>query len=235
MEQNILESTSSKGELLLFNKLQNISAINFHDIKFSGNVYLLDKDYSEDKIYSTSDVIEINKTWLSLYDDYFEKTNDTRFKKDLKNKKRSLDLLIEINIIESVLKVLESIEENEKYVPIESHVPTIISLGNSLKKLNKKIKFDSLLPLKTNISRVKAYVGGLKSRYEINFKEDLVVEDVDITFYYETIIQIARVLKIDYIPDHINMLQYIAYEKAYKRELKNAEQYKRKQASKRTN
>lgn len=232
MEQR--HSTSQSSTCDVYRSLKEISAITFHEIKFSGNIYLLDKDYNENKTYSTKDVIYISDTWSRLYDEYFEKTDDTRFRKELKNRKRSLDLLLEINIIQSILRVLVSIEENDGYVPNEAFMPTIVSLGNSLKKLNRKINFDSTRPLIDNIKNVQGFVGGLQTRYEINFKEDLVVEEKDILFYYEITQAIASVLDMDYIPDHINMLQYIAYEKRYKKKLRHEQQHQRRKTSRGT-
>lgn len=228
-------STSKSSKLNLYRKLKDISAVRFHEIKFTSNILLIDKDYEEDKVYSPADVITINESWLILYDEYFEKTDNTKFKKDLKDKKLSLSLLIEINLLKGILNALESIIENEAFVPNEILLNTVSSIGNSVKKLNKSIKFNATDPLKTNIENVRNYLNGLQTRYEIIFKKELVVEPKDITLYYEMTIQIARVLKMDYIPDHINMLQYIAYEKTYRKELSNAKQHRRKQRGKGTN
>lgn len=231
MEQNISELTS----LNLYRTLKDISAIRFHEIKFSGNIFMLDKEYDEDKVYNSLEVSLVSEVWLNLYDEYFNKTDDTRFRKDLKHKKSSLQLLLEINILKSILKILNGLAENIDHVPGEILITTISSIRNDIKRISKKIDFETTYKLKRNIGNVKSYVDGLQTRYELKFKEDLVVEERDIIQYYETTIQIARVLKMDYIPDHINMLQYIAYEKTYKKALNNAKQHQRKQTGKRAN
>lgn len=207
MEQNIS----------LYQNLQEISALTFHQIKFTGNVFLLDKNYDEDKNYGSHDVVKIQSAWIKMYDEYFEKTDDTRFRKELRNKKKTLDLLLNINLIKSILSVLRSLKENEEFVPGEAMIKTVASLGNSLKEINKNIKFDSVLPLKKNIKNVESYLGGLQSRYEILFKEDVVVEEKDILLFYEIKSRIEQVLQKDHIPDYINMLQWIAYEKEVKK------------------
>jgi len=229
MEQNIFTSQNLK----LYKTLKEISAVCFHEIKFSGNIVMLDKDYEEDNVYNSNQIAEISLAWNKLYDEYFEKTDDTKFKKDLKHKKSSLELLLEINLLKSILKILEGLKENEKYAPKELILKTESSIKNELKRISTKIKFDTLKPLKENITNVKNYVDGLQTRYEIKFKEDLVVEEKDIIEYYQMTIEIARVLKVDHIPDHINMLQYIAYLKTYRKAVKNAkQQHQRRQTGK---
>lgn len=228
MVQNTSESTS----LNLYRTLK-IGAVLFHEIKFSGNILMLDKNYSEDKNYTSKEVLEITNAWNSLYDSYYEKTDDTKFKKDLKNKKLSLELLLEINFLKSVIRILTSLKENEKYAPEELILKTVSSLKNDLQKVNKRIKFDTLKPLKENITNVQNYIDGLQTRYELKFKEDLVVEEKDIIEYYEMTIEIARVLEMDHIPDHINMLQYIAYLKTYRKKLSYVKQHQHRKTGKR--
>lgn len=220
MEQN----TSTSQNLSLYKTLKGISAVRFHEIKFSGNILMLDKDFEEDKIYNSLEVTQINDTWNRLYDEYFEKTDDTRFKKDLRYKKNSLELLLEINLLKSIVKILEGLQENEKYAPQELILKTVSSIKNDLQRISNKIKIDTLKPLKENINNVKQYVDGLQTRYELKFKKDLVVEEKDIIEYYQMTIEIARVLKVDHIPNYINMLQYIAYLKTYRKAIHNAKQ-----------
>lgn len=231
MEQNISESTS----LQVYNSLQEISALLFHDIKFSGNILKLDKDFKENKKYEDVDIIQINETWLKLYDEYFEKTDDPRFRKELKNKKDSFRLLCAITKGKEFIDLLEFISNNEEYIPNESHLEVVTTIGKGLKKLAREFHFDIEKPLKEIISHNVKVLGGLQTRYELQFKKDLNVEKKDITLFYEIKAQIESVLQKDYIPDHINMLQWIAYEKQYKKRISGRKQHSRKGASRRNN
>ena len=114
MEQNILESTNSQANNLnTYKSLEEINSVVFHKIKFTGNIFLVDKDYTEEKEYKSFEIIEIQEAWLKLYDQYFEKTDDTRFRKNLKNKDKNLSLLLQIKLIEDVSSLLEHLDENK--------------------------------------------------------------------------------------------------------------------------
>lgn len=212
----------------LHRKLRTISAITFHEIKFTGVIFLLDKDYNEDKKYKPSEVIEIHEAWMVLYDEYYEKTDDPKLRRELKNKKKSLKLLININILGIIIDLLELIEENDEYVPNEAKLNTLYSLKKSINKVNRYIIFNPLDDVKTSIKSVKGFLSGLETRYKLYFKEDLKVSDDDLLLFYTIKSSIEQILNKDNIPDHINMLQWIAYEKDAKRKLKNGKQHNKR-------
>ncbi|MCP4984853.1 MAG: hypothetical protein GY928_01950 [Colwellia sp.] len=209
----------------LYTRLRDISAVTFHEIKYTGNICLLDKDYDEEKKYNSVEIIEIDTTWLELYDEYYEKSDDIRLRRVLKNKKKNLKLLIDINMLRVILNTLELIKDNIEHVPEEAKLKTLSSLKNSLKRISGVIKFDTLTDIKTNIKNVKAYADGIKTRYELNFKDDMKVDETDILFFYEMKANIEDILKKDNIPEHINMLQWMAYEKQAKRKIKNGSKH----------
>ena len=184
----------------LYKTLRSISAVTFHDIKFSGNVYLMDIDFSEDKKYDTSEVIEINETWLNLYDEYYEKTDDPNLRRELKNRKKNLKLLISINILEIIIKTLELLRDNEQHVTEAVTLSALHSIKVSLKRISKMIVFDPLASIEANIKQVKGYADGLKTRYQLQFKDDMNVNDKDLLLYYDIKSNIESILKKDNIP-----------------------------------
>ena len=204
----------------LYKNLQDIDSVTFHEIKFTGNIYLVDKNYVEGKKYDEKEVKIITENWLNLYDEYFKRTDDVRFRQDLKNKDETLRLLLKINLIDSVVELLENLEENKEYIPNEVYLKTVASLGNNLKRVEKYIKFDITKPIKDQIDKINAVKGGLQTRYELLFKEDLKVEKSDVMLYYDIKAHIEQALDRN-LPEIINMLQWIAYEKLYKKKLSN--------------
>lgn len=218
-----------------FKSLQEISALRFHEIKFSGNIKLIDKDYEEGKSYELHEIHQMHQTWLSLYDEYFEKTDDTKFKKELKNKDQNLELLLTINTTERIVSLLEYNELNVDYLPDNIYMENKVAFGNALKQIDKKLEFDSNTETKPQLDKVKTYLSGLKTRYELNFKEDLVVEQKDILRYYEIKTQIAEILEMNDIPDYINMLQWIVYEKNARKRASNEQRNTRKGRTSRNN
>lgn len=212
----------------LYTRLRDISAVTFHEIKFTGDIFLLDIDYDEDKNYKQSDVIEVFESWLVLYDEYYQKTDDPKLRRELKNRKKSLKLLVHISILDVITDLLELIDENHDYVPNEAKIKTLVSLKKSISNVDKKIKFNPLDCIKINIQNVKDFSSGLKTRYKLYFKDDLNISESDLLLFYKIKSSIEQILKKDNIPDHINMLQWIAYEKQAKRTLKNGKQHNKR-------
>ncbi len=203
----------------IYRSLVDITAERFHDVKFTGNIYKLDKDWKEDKKYSSKDTIDLNQAWLELYDEYFEKTDDTRFTKDLKNKEKNITLLLQIKVIEEIIDVLRFIDKDKEFMPAETYLETVSSIGNNLKRVNNKIKFEVTKPIKDQLPQFEAVLGGLQTRYEILFKEDLSIEPKDLQLYYDIITEIELTLDKN-MPRYMNMLHYIAYEKQYRKKIR---------------
>ena len=214
----------------IYRNLREINSERFHEIKFTGNIFLVNKNHEDEIEYDQEEIFRINEGWLKLYDEYFEKTDDPRFRKELKNKDKTLYLLLVIKKIEDVLKLMKFAYDNREYIPGDAYLNAISGMGNSLKKLDRHIKFDSTQELPPQIKKVESVLGGLKSRYEILFKEDLQVEERDIMLYYDIKAHIESAIGRN-LPEIINMLQWIAYEKQYKTRIRN-EQHSREGRSK---
>ncbi len=209
----------------LYRELRTISAVTFHEIKFGGNIFLMDIDFDDKKKYETHEIVEINETWLKLYDEYYQKTDDPRLRRELKNRKKTLKLLININMLEVIISALELMKEHEEYIPESVKLSTLNSFKASLKRIGRMIVFDPGAKIETNLKHVKSYTGGLKTRYQLLFKSDMKVDENDLLLYYEIKSNIEAILKKDNIPDHINMLQWIAYEKQAKIRLKHGRKH----------
>lgn len=206
--------------ILIYRNLKQISAILFHEIKFSGNLLLLDKDYSEDKEYEPSEIIEINNTWLKMYDEYFEKTDDTRLKKTLKNKNKTLELSLKIVNIQKIIQILEDFEENKRLLTKETQKEVLMSLSGSLMRIERRIKLNITKPIKEQLKNLNSVLGGLQSRYKILFKEDVQVTERDIMLFYDLKASIEQVLERN-LDDTVNMLQWISYTKLYNKKIEN--------------
>lgn len=218
-----------------FRNLKEINSITFHEVKFTGNVFLLDKNHFEGKKYTQKDAIDLSMVWYKLYDEYFENTDDYNLRKELKNNDKTLELLLKIKLMDSVIEVLESLDENKEFVPAETYLKTVASLGNNLKRVDKHIRFDSTKEIKPQLQQIQAVKGGLQTRYELLFKEDVKADKKSIMLYYDIKAHIEQTLDRN-LPEIINMLQWIAYEKLYKKKLKHGrEQHLRRGQSRRSN
>ena len=210
-----------------YKSLKEISAIRFHEIKFEGNINLIDKDYEEEKKYNSNEVEAMHEAWIKLYDQYFEKTDNPSLRKELRNKKQTLDLLLSINLIKKIIEVLEFLDLNMDYVPGDAYMKTISGLGNNLKKINPKLRFDSAKPIKEQIEFCRGVMQGLETRYKILHKEDQEIKQGDIMLFYQIKSSIEDIFGRN-IDENINMLQWIAYEKDFKKKVNGQKQKSKK-------
>jgi hypothetical protein len=197
----------------LSTSLKEILALTFYEIKFTGNIFLLDKDYSFDKNYSEIEIKSIFNTWLQLYSEYFEKTDDIRFRKELIHQDECLRLLLEIKPLESIYQTLTHLEKNKEFVHPDDYTDTIKSLFIKLKNLNKDIEYELSRSAEYNNMKLDGHINLLKSQYETHFKQDLVIEEKDEEFYKEIKNNIYKIL--GETIHFVNMTQWIFYEKEY--------------------
>lgn len=205
----------------LFQNLEEISAVTFHKIKFKDAYYLMDKDYKEGKKYSVKAQNEFRKGWIKLYDEYFELMDDSTFRKDIKDKTTTLHLLCTITRANDVIEILEFIDIDKEYMPKDVYIETITSIGESLKRLNKRFNFDITKNLKENIDSIKRVIGGLETRYKVQKKQEKKSKKADLLTYYEIKSSIEDVFGRN-LPEYINMLQWVAYQKKYQTKVKQA-------------
>ena len=214
------QPTSISKNLKVYKSLKEIPAIRFHEIKFEGNIKLIDKDHSEYKKYGERDLIALNEAWIDLYDQYFEKTDSTSLRKELRNKKQTLDLLLSINLIEKIIELLEFLGQHEEYVPSDAYLDTMVGLANDLKRINPRLKYDSTKPIKEQLQLFKSVLGGLETRYRILHRQSQNIKEADIMLFYQIKSAIEDLFGRN-IDENVNMLQWIAYEKDFKKKLAN--------------
>ena len=205
----------------IIKKLKEISAVKFHEIKFTGNVFLLDKDYSEEKDYNEQDVFEIGNAWEDIYDDYYKRSDDNSLKRDLNGRKKRIKLLLTINLLGAILKTLNLLKKNNENVTEYIKYKTIKSLNESLKNITKRIKISPTKNIDQNISVVEKFKKATETSYRLHHSKGVDDKKQDIMLFYEIKSKIEHLLEKNSIDEMINMLQWIAYEKQAKIKLKS--------------
>lgn len=208
----------TEQSISLYEKLVEIKAVTFHEIKFTGNVYLLDKDYTEDKDYTSDQIIKIKKTWIELYDDYFEKSDNQRYKVELKSKHRTLDLLLRINALKRIIALLEYAELEKDYIPEKVYEDSMNALSGYLTKIHAKI--DTSKPIKEQIEIAKNVLQGMETKHKIQHQEEGDVKGKTIQDYYDLKATYEDALGRN-LPEDMNMLQWISYGKRVMKKIKN--------------
>lgn len=203
-----------------YKTLKEISAIIFHEIRFSGNILLLDKDYEEDKNYSASEIISISDDWIKLYDEYYKESDSNDLRRSFRDKKKGTSLLMQINVVSGIKKTLNLLVKNDKYINEHIRYSTVSSLSVSLKRITNRVVIKASDSIEINLKNVDRFLKGLQSKYKINFKKEMNVDEQSIMLFYNIKAQIEDILGKDSISDDINMLQWLAYENKAKQKIK---------------
>lgn len=203
-----------------YKTLKEISAIIFHEIRFSGNILLLDKDYEEDKNYSASEIISISDDWIKLYDEYYKESDSNDLRRSFRDKKKGTSLLMQINVVSGIKKTLNLLVKNDKYINEHIRYSTVSSLSVSLKRITNRVVIKASDNIEINLKNVDRFLKGLQSKYKINFKKEMNVDEQSIMLFYNIKAQIEDILNKDSISDDINMLQWLAYENKAKQKIK---------------
>lgn len=203
-----------------YKTLKEISAIIFHEIRFSGNILLLDKDYEEDKNYSASEIISISDDWIKLYDEYYKESDSNDLRRNFRDKKKGTSLLMQINVVSGIKKTLNLLVKNDKYINEHIRYSTVSSLSVSLKRITNRVVIKASDSIEINLKNVDRFLKGLQSKYKINFKKEMNVDEQSIMLFYNIKAQIEDILGKDSISDDINMLQWLAYENKAKQKIK---------------
>ena len=203
-----------------YKTLKEISAIIFHEIRFSGNILLLDKKYEEDKDYSASEIISISDDWIKLYDEYYKESDSNDLRRSFRDKKKGTSLLMQINVVSGIKKTLNLLVKNDKYINEHIRYSTVSSLSVSLKRITNRVIIKASDNIEINLKNVDRFLKGLQSKYKINFKKEMNVDEQSIMLFYNIKAQIEDILGKDSISDDINMLQWLAYENKAKQKIK---------------
>jgi len=208
-----------------YKSLKEISALTFNAIKFEGDVRLMDKAYDNSNVYNPKTIKALQDAWISLYDEYYVRVDDRKSKKDLQKKTKEFSLLFSIKQGDEFLVLLQYLKDNEEFVPIESYESALNTLVEGLKTLSKSFKWDLNKTTQENIDKNKSILEGLTTRYN-RTKEPKKEEEkeikTDISTFYDLKANIEMVLDKNNISEGINMLEWIAYEKQYKRKIEDA-------------
>lgn len=217
----------------IYKTLRDISALRFHEIRFSGNILLLDEDYEEDKVYSNVDIINISESWLKMYDEYYVESDSNDLRKGLRDKKRGTGILMQINVVSGIEKTLNILNENKDILNESIKYSTVSSLSSSLAKITKRISIKPNDDLEVSLKKVSKFLKGLQSKYKLNFKKEMRVNNESVMLFYKIKAQIEDILGKNSISDDINMLQWLAYENKAKHKIKSSKS-NGKQSDKRT-
>jgi len=218
----------------LTNNLRELNIITFFDILLEGNIKLLDSEYNQNKEYTEEQLKEIDNTWLSLYDRYFELKNDIQARAYLQNQSRLLELNVKIKalqVIHDKLAEINSIYVNDRLQAIDFEI-VAETKQNAFRQINLiddriKIKpLDSVSEICTKLQSVlKAFSNELNT---ISTNQEKRSEKVrNSVFDIIVNVEVGLEMKLGN-PKEISVEQFIAYENKLKEKIKRLEKNKLK-------
>jgi hypothetical protein len=148
--------------------LDKLKILTFWQIIKDKNILLLDFDYSDGKIYTETQLSEIQQTWLRLYDEYYVVLDDskTRFKMnksfdELQTRNKISQIKYNYNFLLSLLSCEKDFEvtkyEQETY--------------KRLKVIDIRIKPKYFEGIQSNLDNLDRVMKSFINRYNIDHKE----------------------------------------------------------------
>lgn len=218
----------------LINSLRELNIITFFDILLEGNTKLLDIEYSNDKEYTETELLELDLVWMEIYDRYFELKNDIQAKSYLQNQSRLLELNVKIKslqVIHDKLAEINNIYVNDtlQAVNFEIVAETKQNAFQQINLIDDRIQIkplDSIQEICTKLQSVlKAFSNELNtiSTNQEKRSEKLKNNVFDIIVSVE----VGLEMKLGN-PKEISVEQFIAYENKLKDKIKQMEKNKLK-------
>lgn len=218
----------------LTNSLRELNIITFFDILLEGNTKLLDSEYKQDKEYTEEQLQEIDNTWLSLYDRYFELKNDIQAKSYLQNQSRLLELNVKIKslqVIHDKLAEINNLYVNDtlQAVNYEIVAETKQNAFQQINLIDDRIKIkplDSIIEICTKLQSVlKAFSNELNTISTNQEKRSEKIKQSPYNIFNKVQIGLEVYLG---NPKDMNVEQFVMYENELKEKIKRMEKNKLK-------
>ena len=196
-----------------FESLDKLKILTFWNIIKHKNILLLDVDYDENKKYKSSQVEEINNTWLRLYDEYYVLLDDSksRFKMG-----KSFDELKQRDKIGQVKNNYDFLVTLKKYVgiiPNEDISKYEQETYRNVVKIDKRIKPLFFEGIDTNISNLDKVLKSLINRYNADNKKNEQEVNKQIQNVYDVVASAESWLERSIPIDDMVVSHWVAIEK----------------------
>lgn len=167
---NISTSKTSKTSIFTYQSLKEIKLLTYDAISETGNVCLMDKNYSDDKKYTQKDIDLCNDAFMQIVDLFIDKLKNKKALNNFADTKKKTELTYKIYLLNSSLQSLLFIAKN--YKNIENWEDLERSLLNSVKKLSTYVVFKPLNDFDDNIKIIEKLIKSNDNTYKRLFPDD---------------------------------------------------------------
>ena len=154
-----------------YKSLDKLKILTFWQIIKDKNIFLLDLDYVENKKYSKEQIIDIEQTWLRLYDEYYVLLDDSKSRAKMNKTFDELKTRDKINQVKYNYDFLISLKNYIGVLSDEDIAKYEQETYARLKLIDKRIKplyFDGI---DANLKNLDKVIKAMINRYNIDHKE----------------------------------------------------------------
>lgn len=209
----ILKNTK---KLHLYKSLDSLKILTFWKVLKERNACLLDIDYSIGKKYNQEQELEIEQTWIRLYDEFFVLRNDNRSKHEIVKGFDELKIQAQILNVKMNYDHLIKIKEFVGLLPekdVKQHTNQTYDRIKSLYEIGKKIKIDYAMSVDYNLRQLKRVLNSLENSYNLGIDKTKKVVKQEINNVYDVVSEVENALGRSLPIEDIVCSRWIAYEK----------------------
>lgn len=208
-----VQNTLTFRSLKVYDSLEVLKILTFWKINQTGNIFLLDKDFFEGKLYTEKESACVQEIWFRLQDEYYKLQNDPKQRAKIRSSKERMLLQFKVQTLINHLEFYERFFRYADLLDTKSYVEQEHKLFKLFKELGftKKVSPFASPEEKLNIvSRYVSAVYGKLKRLNNEVEKEL---GEQINNMYIQVVSIERVIERP-IPniENITVMQWIAYE-----------------------
>lgn len=208
-----VQNTLTFQSLKVYDSLEVLKILTFWKINQTGNVFLLDKDFFEGKLYTEKESLHIQETWLRLQDEYYKIQNDPKQRAKIRVSKERMLLQFKVQTLISHLEFYERFFKYADLLDTKSYVEQENKLFELFKELGLNKKVSPFASPEEKLNLVSRYVSSVFGKLKRLNKEVEKESGEQIDNMYIQVVSIEKVIErpIPNIED-ITVMQWIAYE-----------------------
>jgi hypothetical protein len=200
--------------------LDKLKILTFWQIIKDKNILLLDFDYSDGKKYTETQLLEIEETWLNLYDEYYVLLDDSRTRFKMNKSFDELQTRDKINQVKYNYDFLISLSNYVGSIPNEDISKYEQETYKRLKLIDKRIKPLYFEGVKANLENLDKVMKSLINRYNIDHKESQNEIQKEIDNIYDVVANAESWLERSIPIDEMVTSHWVAIQKQIKQKQK---------------
>ena len=200
--------------LQVYSSLDELKIITFWKIIQNGNIFLLDKNHSEKRMYKDKELNYLLEVWNKLYDDYYKLQDDPKQRAKMTKSKESITLKFKVKTLINLLNSYEVFFRYGSLLNTKEYVEKENEIFELFKELGFTQKISPFSTTKERLDLVTRYTKAVVGKYNRLQKEVESGTQKQIDNMYIQVVSIERVIERP-IPniENITVMQWIAYEK----------------------